>query len=226
MSRYGLIFDVDGVIADTEGINARVTAKVLAELFGIQGVIRSDFEAGLGRGPEPYIRVAAQIHGRQLNAEEIQRATELRQEYILKTLKQEGLPVFAGVRELMESAMSSEDFQVAIATSGSLAKSRGILKAAKIPFEKMVYITGDKVKHKKPNPELFLLASKGLGIEPRNCVVIEDTPAGVEAAKAAGSKCIAVTNSVNASALSQADMICESLEQIDIETLRNLLVTK
>jgi beta-phosphoglucomutase-like phosphatase (HAD superfamily) len=126
----------------------------------------------------------------------------------------------------MEEAMSSEDFQVAIATSGSLAKSRGILKAAKIPFEKMVYITGDKVKHKKPNPELFLLASKGLGIEPRNCVVIEDTPAGVEAAKAAGSKCIAVTNSVNASALSQADMICESLEQIDIETLRNLLVTK
>ena len=56
---YGLIFDVDGVIADTEAVNAGVSIKVFAELFGIEGVVRDDFEAGLGRGAQEYVKAAA-----------------------------------------------------------------------------------------------------------------------------------------------------------------------
>ncbi len=223
---YGLIFDVDGVIADTEAVNARASIKVFADLFGVEGVVRKDFEAGLGRGAEEYVKAAARIHGLELTEEQINKATQLRQEYFLKVLSQEPLPPFPGVLELMDKAMKEKNFRLAIATSGTLEKSRAVLEAANVPYRKMVYINGDHVKNKKPDPELFLLATERIGIEPADCVIIEDAPNGVQAAKAAGAKCIAVTNSTNAKNLREADLICDSLEQIDLKTITELIEEK
>jgi HAD superfamily hydrolase (TIGR01509 family) len=223
---YGLIFDVDGVIADTEAVNARASIKVFEDLFGIKGVKRQDFEAGLGRGAVKYVKAAAGIHGLEMTEEQIEKATQLRQEYFLKILSHGPLPPFPGVLELIEQAMQREDFRVAIATSSTLEKSQAVLKSAKIPFQKMVYITGNDVKNKKPHPELFLLAAERMGIEPANCVVIEDAPNGVQAAKAAGARCIAVTNSTDAAKLFEADLVCDSLEQINIHTVTELIQTK
>jgi len=62
MIKYGLIFDVDGVITDTEPVNAQASIEVFADLFGVEGVQRSDFEAGLGRGAEEYVKAAARVH--------------------------------------------------------------------------------------------------------------------------------------------------------------------
>ena len=221
---YGFIFDVDGVIADTEAVNARASIKVFADLFGIEGVVRKDFEAGLGRGAEEYVKAGARVHGLELTEEQIKKATQLRQEYFLKILSEEPLPPFPCVLELMDKAMKEKNFRVAIATSGTLEKSRAVLEAANVPYRKMVYINGDHVKNKKPDPELFLLAAERMGIEPANCVVIEDAPNGVQAAKAAGAKCIAVTNSTNAANLSEADLVCDSLEQIKLDMIRGLIV--
>ena len=223
---YGLIFDVDGVIADTEAVNARASIKVFEDLFGIKGVKRQDFEAGLGRGAAEYVKAAAGIHGLELAEEQIKKATQLRQEYFLKILSEEPLPAFPGVLELIEEAMHREDFRVAIATSSTLEKSRAVLESAHIPYEKMVYITGSDVKNKKPHPELFLLAAERMGIAPANCVVIEDAPNGVQAAKAAGARCIAVTNSTDAAKLSEADLVCNSLEQINLQAVDKLLQTE
>ena len=220
---YGLIFDVDGVIADTEAVNARASIKVFADLFGVEGVVRKDFEAGLGRGAEEYVKAAARVHGLELTEEQVKKATQLRQEYFLKVLSEEPLPVFPGVVELMEKAMQKQDFRVAIATSGTLEKSRAVLEAAKVPYQKMVYISGSDVNNKKPDPELFLLAAERIGIEPANCVVIEDAPNGEQAAKAAGAKCIAVTNSTPAENLPEADLVCDSLEQIKLDMIRELI---
>ncbi len=220
---YGLIFDIDGVIADTEAVNARASIRVFDELFGIKGVKRQDFEAGLGRGAEEYVRAAASVHGLEFSAEQVSQATQLRQEYFLKVLREEPLPPFPGVLELMEEAMQSPDFRLAIATSGTLEKSRAVLEATGVPYQKMVYINGNDVTHKKPHPELFLLAAERLGIAPANCVVIEDAPNGIQAAKAAGAKCIAVTNSTTAENLAEADLICDSLEQIDLDMIQELV---
>ena len=220
---YGLIFDVDGVIADTEAVNARATIKVFSDLFGLEGVVRKDFEAGLGRGAEEYVKAGAAVHGLELTEEKVKKTTNLRQEYFLKVLSEEPLPVFPGVLELVEDALKREDFRIAIATSGTLEKSRAVLNAAKVPYQNMVYINGNDVKHKKPDPELFLLAARDLDIEPANCVVIEDAPNGVQAAKAAGAKCIAVTNSAEIAKLQQADLVCDSLEQINLDTIINLI---
>jgi len=220
---YGLIFDVDGVIADTEAVNARASIRVFANLLGVEGVVRKDFEAGLGRGAEEYVKAAAKVHGLELTEEQIKKATQLRQEYFLKILSEEPLPPFPGVLELMDKVMKDKNFRLAIATSGTLEKSRAVLEAANVPYRKMVYINGSNVKNKKPDPELFLLAAERIGIEPANCVVIEDAPNGVQAAKAAGAKCIAVTNSTSAANLSKADLVCDSLEQIKLNMIRELI---
>jgi HAD superfamily hydrolase (TIGR01509 family) len=220
---YGLIFDVDGVIADTEAVNARASIRVFEDLFAIKGVKRQDFEAGLGRGAAEYVKAAARVHGLELTEEQIEKATQLRQEYFLNILSEEPLPAFPGVLELIENTMQREDFRVAIATSSTPEKSRAVLESAKIPFQKMVYITGNDVKNKKPHPELFLLAAERMGIEPENCVIIEDAPNGVQAAKAAGAKCIAVTNSTNAEKLCEADLVCDSLEQIKLDMIQELI---
>jgi HAD superfamily hydrolase (TIGR01509 family) len=221
---YGLIFDIDGVIADTEGVNARVSIKVFADLFDLD-VKREDFDAGLGRGAEEYVKAGARVHGVELTDEQVKKATQLRQEYFLKILSEEPLPPFPGVMELMNEAIQREDFRVAIATSGTLEKSHAVLNAVGVPYQKMVYVNGNDVKHKKPDPELFLTAAERIGIEPANCVVIEDAPNGVQAAKAAGAKCVAVTNSTTAEKLSQADLICYSIEQINLDTI-TALITK
>jgi len=220
---YGLIFDVDGVIADTEAVNARASIKVFADLFGVEGVVREDFEAGLGRGAEEYVKAAVRVHDLDLTDDQVKEATQIRQEYFLKILSDESLPAFPGVLDLMEKAMQRDDFRVAIATSGTLEKSRAVLNAAGVPYQKMVYINGNDVTHKKPDPELFLLAAERMGIDPSHCVVIEDAPNGIQAAKAADAKCIAVTNSADADKLQQADLICDSLEQIDIDTIQKLI---
>lgn len=220
---YGLIFDVDGVIADTEAVNARASIRVFAELFGLNNVVREDFEAGLGRGAERYVRAAAEVHGLELTGEQVEEATRLRQEYFLKILADEPLLAFPGVLELIEAAMQREDFRLAIATSGTLEKSRAVLEATKVPYRQMAYINGNDVTHKKPDPELFLLAAERIGIAPQDCVVIEDAPNGVQAAKAAGAKCIAVTNSTTADKLTEADLICVSLEEVTLATIIGLI---
>jgi len=223
---YGLIFDVDGVIADTEAVNAQASIKVFADLFGAEGVVRSDFEAGLGRGAEEYIKAAARIHNLQLTERQVAEATKLRQEYFLEILKQNPLPAFDGVLELMHKAIERDDFKVAVATSSTLEKSKAVLESAKVPYQKMVYVNGDDVKNKKPDPELFLTAAARMGIRPGLCLVIEDAPDGVQAAKSAGARCIAVTNSTNADNLRCADMVCESLENIEPETIKKLIEEK
>jgi len=220
---YGLIFDVDGVIADSERVNANASIKVFSDLFGIHDVQRKDFEAGLGRGAEEYIKVAALIHDLTLTHQQIAAASIARQTNFLKILKDEPLQPFTGVLELINTALARDDFCVAIATSSAREKSEAVLKSAQVPYKQMVYITGDDAKRKKPNPDIFLIAAQGINVPPENCVVIEDAPNGIQAAHAAGCKCIAVTNSTSAEKLLQADLIVSDLTQVSLDDIIAIL---
>ncbi len=220
---YGLIFDVDGVIADTEAVNARASIAMFAEMFGLPGVVRADFEKGLGRGAAEYVRAAATIHGLELTDEEVAAATEMRQQKFLEMLRQDPLPPFDGVLDLMGQALAHPIFRVAIATSGTREKSQAVLDSAGIPWQQMTYITGSDVRNKKPHPELFLTAARHAGLLPGRCVVIEDAPDGVAAAKAAGARCIAVTNSTTPEKLAASDRIISTLTEIDINSVIQLI---
>ena len=220
---YGLIFDVDGVIADTEAVNAAASIQMFADRFGLRGVKREDFEKGLGCGAEAYVRAAAEVHGFEMTAEQVAEATKVRQDYFLKVLREKPLGPFPGVLELMNAALAREDFHLAIATSSTREKSEAVLQSARIPYDKMVYITGSDVTHKKPHPELFLTAAQRIEVPATNCVVIEDAPNGVEAAHNARCKCIAVTNSTTDENLAQADLIVESLIAVDLDIVIRII---
>ena len=220
---YGLIFDVDGVIADTEPLNARVTIRVLKDRFGLEGVSAEDFAAGIGRGAEAYVKAGARAHGLNLTEEQAKTAAQLRERYLIEALHEEPLPAFPGVLKLIHTALDHPDFRLAIATSASRDLSRAILESARVPYERMAYVSGSEVRKKKPDPELFLTAAKRMKLPPARCVVFEDAPSGVQAANAAGTPCIAVTNTVPAEELSAADCVCDSLERVDWATVRSLV---
>jgi beta-phosphoglucomutase len=219
----GLIFDVDGVIADTEPLNARVTIRVLKDRFGLEGVSDKDFAAGIGRGAEAYVKAGAKTHGLELTDEQAKTAAQLRERYLIEALHEEPLPAFPGVLKLIFATLDDPDFRLAIATSASRDLSRAILESAGVPYDRMAYVSGSEVKKKKPDPELFLTAARRIHLAPARCVVFEDAPSGVQAAQAAGTHCIAVTNTVPAQELFVADLVCESLERVDLATVRSLV---
>ncbi len=220
---YGSIFDVDGLVADTEPINAKVTTRVLADMFGLKGLKYEDFAAGYGRGAEAYVKAGARVHGLELTDEQAHAAAELRERYLVGSVRTEGLPAFPGVLKLIQDALKSKDFRLAIATSATQELSEAILTAVKVPYHKMVYVSGSDVTRKKPDPQIFQIAIQRLGIEADRCVVFEDAPSGVQAAKSAGAKCVAVTNTVPADQLSGADLICDSLTQVSLGIVRGLV---
>jgi len=219
---YGLIFDMDGIIADTEAVNARATIRVFEDFFGLRDVKQADFEGGIGKGAEAYILAAAHIHDTKIADEQLAEAAKLREKYIIELFVEEPR-TFVGALELINAALNASNFKAAIATSCNRELSREILKAAAVPFHQMIYVTGDKVKNKKPDPELYLTAARELKIEPNDCAVIEDAPSGVQAAKSAGCKCIAVTNTTVADKLLKADIVVESLEEINLEKIIALI---
>jgi len=222
-AEYGLIFDVDGLVADTEPLNARVTIRVLDAMFGLKGVTYEDFAAGYGKGAEAYVKAGARSHSLELTDEQAEAAAKVREQYLTEAVRAEGLPAFPGVLDLMHDALTQDGFQLAIATSATRELSEAILEAVKVPYGRMVYVSGSDVTTKKPDPQIFLIAARRLGMEAAHCVVFEDAPSGVQAAKSAGAKCIAVTNTVSAEDLSGADIICDSLEHVDLEMLRELI---
>ncbi len=220
---YGLIFDVDGLIANTEPLNARVTIRVLEGMFGLQGLKPEDFVEGIGRGAEAYTRVGAKAHGLDLTDEQVTAAAALRERYLAEALRQEGVPAFPGVLDLINAALRQSDLRLAIATSASGELAQAMLEATGVPYRRMVVVNGEQVKRRKPDPEIFLLAARRIGIPPERCVVFEDAPSGVQAAKAAGAKCVAVTNSAPAQELAAADLVCPSLVTVGLDTVRSLL---
>ncbi|MEN6425621.1 MAG: HAD family phosphatase [Phycisphaerales bacterium] len=222
-AKYGLIFDVDGLIANTEPINAKVTIRVLDEMFGLRNVKDEDFTLGYGRGAEAYVKAGARVHGLELTDEQAHAAAEVREHRLAQTIREEGLPAFPGVLDLIHAALGQGGFRVSIATSASRELSEAILTAVKVPFERMAYVSGSDVTKKKPDPQIFLIAIHRLGLPAGRCVVFEDAPSGVQAANAAGAECVAVTNTVPAEELAGADLIVDSLEKVTLETIREMV---
>jgi beta-phosphoglucomutase len=219
----GLIFDVDGLIANTEPLNARVTIRVLEDMFGLKGAKPEDFTDGIGRGAEAYTRAGAKVNGLDLTDEQVTAAAELRERYLAEAIHREGIPAFPGVLGLIDAALRDGHYRLAIATSASGELAHAMLEATGVPYQRMAVVDGEQVKRRKPDPEIFLLAARQIGIPTARCVVFEDAPSGVRAAKAAGAKCIAVTNSAPAEELSAADLVCRSLVTVNLDTVRALV---
>lgn len=155
---------------------------------------------------------------------DIDAAVAKRQENYVAILERSDGIAFPGVHALIDAAAADPEWKLAIATSSFLENSRPTLKAARISPDKFdAWITGSDVVKKKPDPEIYLTAAKAIGLDPSVCVVCEDAVQGVAAAKAAGMKCVGVMNSFSREELSEADLVVQSLEEVNLDLLKQLI---
>lgn len=217
---WAIIFDVDGVVADTEALNAAASVLMFRELYGAE-VLAEDFRAFVGTGDERYVEGVAEKYGVVIDTPA---AVERRRANFFRLLQDGPLPAMAGVKELVAAAQADPEARVAVATSGNKDKQFPVIQGTGLRLEQFdVVVTGDDVTEKKPDPQIYLTTAARLGVEPARCVVFEDAPAGVAAAKAAGMRCIAVTSSVDADQLTAADLVVTSLDQITLTDARRLV---
>ena len=217
---YGLILDVDGVLADTEALLARATIAMFRELYGVE-FAPEDFEPYVGAGSKRYTLGPAHMRGLEIDLET---ALSKRRENFLALLQSAESIAFPGAAELIEVAYDHPEWRLAVATSSRSDRTGATLAAAAVDLSRFdAVITGDMVTHMKPDPEIYLTSARIIGVPIRSCVVIEDSLVGLEAAKAAGARCIAVTNTFPRKKLAAADRIVDSLTQVDLAMLLALV---
>ncbi|MCL1858413.1 MAG: HAD family phosphatase [Oscillospiraceae bacterium] len=207
-----VIFDMDGVLVDSEPAITQASIESLKETFGITPK-HSDFKEFTGMGDDKFIQGVAEKYGKSYNENLKLRA------YEIYTAKKNRVKVFSRAKKLIHN-LYNINLKCAVASASDLVKVKVNIKKIKLgksikiittennieqKVNRPLYIiTGTDVKNKKPDPEIFLKAAETAGIFPENTIVIEDAISGVKAAKAAGMTCIAVTTSFNKKVLFEA----------------------
>jgi beta-phosphoglucomutase len=207
------IFDMDGVLADSEPI---INAAAIA-MFAERGLIvqPDDFLPFVGAGEDRYIGGVAEKYGFPLDLPVAKRRTY----EIYLDLVPLRLQPFPGVHDLIRACRAA-GLRVAVASSADAIKVMANLKKIALPPETWdVVLTGETVQRNKPAPDIFLLAAQKLGVKPNECVVVEDAVNGVRAAKAAGMRCVAVAQTFSAERLREADLVRESIAQVLVTDL-------
>lgn len=216
---YGLLFDVDGVIGDTEPISTSASNKTFLDLYGLR-LSDKDHVPYMGATAEKHALGIAQRHHISID---VRAVVESHLHNFLQGLEEAGNIVFPGVHALIAAIGQYEEWKLALATSSSSTRSQATLRAAGVdPAPFVAWITGDDISRPKPDPEIYLAAASALELFPSQCVVIEDSVAGIEAAKAAKMHVVAVTNTFPGEELRQADRIVDTLEAVDVTMLYDL----
>ena len=208
-----VIFDMDGVLTDSEGlINAAAVA-----MFAEKGLVvqPEDFLPFVGAGEDRYIGGVAEKYGFPLDLSAAKRRTY----EIYLELVPVGLNAFPGAVELVEACRRA-GLLVAVASSTDAVKVAANLNKIGLPFEFWdAVVTGNDVPKKKPAPDIFLYAAGKLSTPPQSCTVVEDALVGVRAAKAAGMRCVAVAQTFEPQQLSEADVVRENMSQVLLSDL-------
>lgn len=172
-----IIFDCDGVLVDSEHISNAVFAEMLGEL-GLHFTLPEMFEIFVGRSMAACVEIIECRLGRPLPADFLPRLTARTNAAYAAELK----PV-AGI----ESALDALDLPFCVASSGTTEKMRTTLGATGLLkyFEDRLFSV-TQVKHGKPHPDIYRHAAREMNADPARCLVVEDSPVGVEAGVAAG----------------------------------------
>lgn len=212
-----VIFDMDGVIIDSEPLHARAGVLAMRE-FGIN-LPEEYCYSFIGSTDKHMLEVIRQEYRLTASIEELLAANTKAKQYLVE---KEGYPPIPFVRELMEH-LHQNNILLAIASSSPMNDILATVKQQNLqPFLTKV-VSGREVAHPKPAPDVFLLAAKELNVKPEECLVIEDSYNGLHAAKTAGMARIAFYNpNSGMQDLSEADYIVEGFEEVDISLLRSV----
>ena len=217
MKVKAVIFDLDGVIADTEPLSAKADEIVLGR-HGIRITPKEKHEA-FGRKVEEIYDDAIKARGLNLDAKLL---LEEKDEVFVGLIKGSMKPVKNSLE--LVGFLKKSGCRVALATSSHAVKMDAELKELGIASLFEVKVNGDEVKRGKPDPEIFLKAAKRLGMKPGECAVIEDSGFGVKAAKRAGMLAIGFRSPNSPGQdLSEADMVVDDLDKVRVYLKRTCL---
>jgi HAD superfamily hydrolase (TIGR01509 family) len=208
-----VIFDMDGVLTDSEPL---INAAAI-EMFREKGLVvrPEDFIPFVGTGENRYIGGVAEKYGFPLDVS----AAKKRTYEIYLDLVPDRLEAFPGAQPVV-AACRLAGLKTAVASSADRIKIEANLCKIGLPPESWdAIVTGDDVARTKPNPDIFLAAARLLRLTPRDCTVVEDAPNGIQAAKAAGMRCVAVGQTFPAEKLTAADLLRLTLTEVTIADL-------
>ena len=212
---WGVIFDMDGVLIDSYAAHFEAWRRMLqnhglditeAQFAATFGQTNADIFAGLFPSL-PRDRYAA------LGEEK---------EALFRQVITHRFPEKAGASDLVR-ALHAAGARLAIGSSGPPENVRAAL--SRLPAGGLFEATtdGSEIRRGKPHPEVFLKAAAKISLPPRRCVVVEDAPVGVAAGKAAGCAVVAVTGTAPRSQLAEADLVVDSLRELDAARMRSLV---
>lgn len=221
-----VFFDCDGVLVNTEPIHYRAFLSVLKP-YGVYFDYKTYVERYIGFDDRDAFKTIALHYPVSFTEQDIPSLVEQKNSYILREASA-GVETFDGVVPFVKSIYEA-GIPIGL-VSGSLREEvKAFLTALGIIDFFSVFVTAEDVKHSKPHPESYTEALKRMvrylqrDLRPSHCIAFEDTPAGIESAKGAGIKVIAVEHSFDRSYLAKADLVIPSFNGTDIYTLYKLV---
>ena len=214
---YAVLWDVDGVIIDSaeqhrqawEALAREGGLPYADEVFWTTFGMRNSDSIPLLFGVSDPERVAALSE---------------RKEALYRELLAREATALPGARELL-AALHEAGYRQALGSSAPVANIEAIIRLLDIGHFLEGFVSGEHVAHGKPAPDIFLAGAALLGVEPARCVVFEDAPAGVAAARAGGMRCIAVRRAgqPDAPGLQDADRLVTTLSDVSVADVDRLL---
>lgn len=209
-----VIFDLDGVIVDTAHYHYLAWKRLAKELGFDLTLEQNELLKGVSRMRS--LEIILDLGGIKLSEAEKERIANKKNgwfvEYVNEMKPEE---IFPGVKELLKS-IRSKGLKVGLASSSKNAHA--VINLLNIENEFDAIVDGTMIIHSKPDPEIFLLAASKLGVVPAECVVFEDAEAGVEAALAAGMKCVGVGSPEQ---LGKANLVVAKTADFKLQTLNS-----
>ena len=211
----GCIFDLDGVIVDTAHYHYLAWKRLALELGYDLTELENERLKGVSRMQS--LNIVLDLAGISLNEKHKEILAAKKNiwfnDYIERMTPAE---IFPGVQDLIDS-IKGEGMRVGLASSSMNAKK--VLRQLRMEHDFDAVVDGTMITRTKPDPEIFLITAERIGVSAGSCVVIEDAVAGVEAALAAGMKCIGIGSP---DLLGEADLVLENTSDIELSTLRAL----
>lgn len=212
---YGVIFDMDGVLIDSADAHFQ-SWKLLAREIGTE-VTKDQFDATFGRHNRDVIPIVFNV----IESEKVKQLAD-RKEELYRDLVREDAPIVDGAIDLVQS-LHQQGIPLAVGSSAPRANIELILTFMGVEDCFSALVSADEVTRGKPDPQVFSLCCEKLRLPPAQCVVIEDAPAGIEAAFTAGTKCVAILMHHPRETFAQADLVVEKLTDLSVGKIEKLI---
>ncbi len=220
MRARGILFDLDGVLVDTEGLHA-IAASTVLKRYGvtIDRVLWNKY--AIGRTPYEVLGNLQDRFPSKIGDLDTKYLVREKQKTLVGILRRRKSVLYHGVAKMLEEL--NKEYSMCIVSSTTKDVVTFVLKRYKIRKFFKAVITGDDVRKGKPNPECYLMGLRKLGLRRKDVVVIEDAPAGIAAARAAGLSCIAIASNYPKADLRRASIIIDDIRMLDKELIERIL---